>query len=82
MRVILRTQLVQMMNKTANKGRKQSIAAGDPPDDLWQWLCNGVILDGDDEQNLPNSNLRSLRGNAAADISVLSQSPQASRICV
>ena len=26
-RVILRTQLVQMMNKTANKGRKQSVAA-------------------------------------------------------
>ena len=68
MRVILRTQLVQMMNKTANKGRKQSVTAGNPPNDLWQWLCNSVILDGDDEQDLPISNLRSLRGNAAADI--------------
>ena len=57
-----------MVNETPHAGCKQSVVPGDPPDDLRDGLCDRVVLDGDDQQHLPVSYLRCLRGNAAADL--------------
>ena len=65
--IFLRAQLVQVMNKTANKRRKQSVAAGDPPDNLRQGLRNRVILNRDEQQDLSVLDLSCLRRDPVAD---------------